>query len=95
LNLRRILGLIEDAVMVIRVLLVVGVAGMMLMVMAVGQAIMVVLMMVADGGMVGVRVILAMSVGHKPRRAHGSQSDDSRHQDRRIEPPFEHSCKHS
>ena len=83
--------MIDDAMVVIRFVPIVRVVRVMVMVMDMGLATMIVLVMVADGGMVGVPVFFTMGVRHQPRCAHGRQGDNNRHNDRRVEPRSVHS----
>ena len=83
---------------VIRLVLVVRVARVVMMAVTVDQIAMAVLVVMIDGSTMGVRTFLAMGVRtfvamgvrQQPHRARGSEGDDHRQENRRVEPTATH-----
>jgi len=86
-----ILGMIEDAVVMIRLILVVGIARMMTVVVSMGQVAMMMLMVMSNARATVMRLIVAVGRTNQPPWAHDSEGDNDRHENRWIRPTSAHS----
>ena len=86
--------MVNDPVVMVRLILVMRVAGVVMMVVRVDQITMPVLMVMSNVGAMGMGGFVAVGMRHQPRRAQDCQGDENRQQGRRIEPPFAHVEEH-
>ena len=83
--------MIEDAVVMVRLVTVVRLTRMMMVTVRMRQVAMVVLMVMGVANTVSMRpFFLTVSVRQEPHRAHRRQGDDDRQHADRVEPPNSH-----